>query len=35
MQPTKFIFVLNLKTMKALTIEAPANVIALADGIIE
>ncbi len=29
MQPTKFSFVLNLKTMKALNIEAPANILAL------
>jgi putative ABC transport system substrate-binding protein len=35
MQPTKFSFVLNLKTMKALNIEAPANVLALADEVIE
>ncbi len=35
MQPTKFNFVLNLKTMKALNIEAPANVLALADEVIE
>jgi putative ABC transport system substrate-binding protein len=35
MQPTKFNFVLNLKTMKALNIEAPANILALADEVIE
>jgi putative ABC transport system substrate-binding protein len=35
MQPTKFNFVLNLKTMKTLNIEAPANVLALADEVIE
>jgi ABC-type uncharacterized transport system substrate-binding protein len=35
MQPTKFNFVLNLKTMKALDIEVPANVLALADEVIE
>jgi putative ABC transport system substrate-binding protein len=35
MQPTKFNFVLNLKTMKALNIEPPANILALADEVIE
>jgi putative ABC transport system substrate-binding protein len=35
MQPTKFIFILNLKTMKALNLEAPANILALADEVIE
>jgi putative tryptophan/tyrosine transport system substrate-binding protein len=35
MQPTKFNFVINLKTMKALNIEAPANIVALADEVIE
>jgi ABC-type uncharacterized transport system substrate-binding protein len=35
MQPTRFNFVLNLKTMKALNIEAPANILALADEVIE
>jgi putative ABC transport system substrate-binding protein len=34
-QPTKFNFVLNLKTMKALNIEVPANILALADEVIE
>jgi putative ABC transport system substrate-binding protein len=35
MQPTKFSFVLNLKTMKVLNIEAPASILALADEVIE
>jgi putative tryptophan/tyrosine transport system substrate-binding protein len=35
MQPTKFNFILNLKVMKALNIDAPANVLALADEVIE
>lgn len=35
MQPTKCNFVLNLTTMKALNIEAPANIFALADEVIE
>jgi putative ABC transport system substrate-binding protein len=35
MQPTKFNFILNLKTMMALNIEAPANILALADEVIE
>jgi len=35
MQPTKFNFLLNLTTMKALNIEAPANILALADEVIE
>jgi putative ABC transport system substrate-binding protein len=35
MQPTKFIFILNLKTMKALNVDAPANILALADEVIE
>ena len=35
MQPTKFIFILNLKAMKALGVEAPANILALADEVIE
>jgi hypothetical protein len=35
MQPTKFSFVLNLTTMKALNIEAPSNILALADEVIE
>jgi putative tryptophan/tyrosine transport system substrate-binding protein len=35
MQPTKLNFVINLKTMKALNIEAPANILALADEVIE
>ena len=32
-QPTKFNFVLNLKTMKTLNIEVPANILALADEV--
>jgi putative ABC transport system substrate-binding protein len=35
MQPTKFNFLLNLKTMKALNIEPPPNILALADEVIE
>jgi putative ABC transport system substrate-binding protein len=35
LQPTKFNFLLNLKVMKALNIEAPANILALADEVIE
>lgn len=35
MQPTKFDFILNLTTMKALNIEAPPNILALADEVIE
>ena len=35
MQPTKFNFVLNLKTMKNLNVEPPANILALADEVIE
>jgi putative ABC transport system substrate-binding protein len=34
-QPTKLKFVLNLKTMKALNIEAPAYILALAGEVIE
>jgi putative tryptophan/tyrosine transport system substrate-binding protein len=34
-QPTKFNFLLNLKTMKTLNIEVPANILALADEVIE
>jgi putative tryptophan/tyrosine transport system substrate-binding protein len=34
-QPTNFRFVLNLRTMKALNIEVPANILALADEVIE
>jgi putative ABC transport system substrate-binding protein len=34
-QPTKFNFVLNIKTMRTLNIDVPANILALADEVIE